>query len=77
MNTVTLTGITVTQALEFKNHLVAQGLNCVSTDRDFEWNWTPPRWDSMTGNEPSQVTFEFQDPALATFYQLKFSQDGA
>ena len=74
MNTVTLTGISVTQALAFKDQLLASGL-CL--DQDFEWRWSPAHWDPMSGNENSWVAFEFRDAAQATFYQLKFSQGGA
>jgi hypothetical protein len=74
MNTVTLHGISVNQALIFKDQLLASGLQI---DQDFVWRWSPPHWDPMDGNQTSWVSFEFRDPAHATFYQLKFSQDGA
>jgi hypothetical protein len=43
-------------------------------NQDFEWRYQRSSYGE--GNElvPASVTFEFQDPALATFYQLKWSR---
>jgi hypothetical protein len=43
-------------------------------NQDFEWRYQRSSYGE--GNElvPASVTFEFRDPALATFYQLKWSR---
>lgn len=42
--------------------------------QDFEWQYRPSQWcqSSEQGVDPSSVTFRFQDPALATFYRLRW-----
>jgi hypothetical protein len=42
-------------------------------DVDFEWEYHPPVWDGFSTERPKQVIFSFRDPALATFYQLKWA----
>ena len=56
-------------ALELVTELRQSGL---VQDRDFVWRFEKGRYGE--GNEfvPASVTFEFEDPALATFYQLKW-----
>ena len=71
MNRVQLTGIEVLEALSLKSQLEAAGLRI---NQDFEWAWHPRRWDNMTGDTAGFVEFVFQDPALATFYQLKWAK---
>jgi hypothetical protein len=70
MNRVQLPGEQVLDALDLKSQLEAAGLRI---NHDFEWAWHPGRWDNMTGNTPGFVEFWFRDPALATFYQLKWT----
>jgi hypothetical protein len=53
-----------------KDQLVRDGL---VMNRDFEWKYHPPHWDGFTQERPKHVEFSFQDAALATFYQLKWS----
>lgn len=60
------------RALEMVSQLRQSGL---IIDQDFVW-----RFEKGHGKDDSNmffvtpsVTFEFQDPALATFYQLKWS----
>jgi hypothetical protein len=58
------------KALEMVSELRQSGL---TMDQDFVWRFEKGSYGE--GNEfvsPS-VTFEFEDPALATFYQLKWS----
>jgi hypothetical protein len=71
MNTVTIGPCKVSRALELVDELKQSGMtpNC-----EFEWRYRPMSWDNMTGAVNSQVTFEFQDSALATFYQLKWAR---
>ncbi len=60
-------------AIELKDQLLSDGL---VIDRDFVWKYTQAQYDNdgCTYVAPKQVTFEFQDPAMATFYQLKWSR---
>jgi hypothetical protein len=71
MARVQLPAMQVLDALSLKSQLEAAGLRI---NHDFEWAWYPRRWDNMTGNTPGFVEFRFQDPALATFYQLKWAK---
>jgi hypothetical protein len=60
-------------AVDLKNQLLAAGL---VLDRDFVWKYCQAHYDndSHLAVTPKQVTFEFQDPAMATFYQLKWQR---
>ena len=68
-NAVIIEHCGVSHALELKNELLADGL---VMNQDFVWAWRPSRWDNFTGSEPSCVVFDFLDPALATFYRLRW-----
>jgi hypothetical protein len=70
MNRVQLLDMEVLDALSLKSQLETAGLRI---NHDFEWAWHPRRWDGMTGDTPGFVEFVFRDPALATFYQLKWT----
>lgn len=43
-------------------------------DRDYAWSYEPAKYDNfgLYNSAPRAVVFEFQDPALATFYGLKW-----
>jgi hypothetical protein len=69
MNRVQLPDMEVLDALSLKSQLEAAGLRI---NHDFEWTWHPRRWDNMTGDTAGFVEFVFWDPALATFYRLKW-----
>ena len=69
-NPVVLERCEVGRALELKNELVAAGL---VMDRDFVWWYVQARWDGFTGDEPSAAVFDFRDPAMATFYRLRWT----
>jgi hypothetical protein len=71
MHRVQLLDIGVLDALSLKSQLEAAGLKI---NHDFEWAWNPRRWDNTTGDTPGFVEFWFRDPALATFYQLKWAR---
>jgi hypothetical protein len=54
------------QGLDLKSQLEQSGL---IQGYDFTWTYVPPN-----DTKPHRtVIFHFQDPALATFYQLKWS----
>jgi hypothetical protein len=42
-------------------------------NQDFEWRYQKSSYGEGNEHVPASVTFEFEDPALATFYQLKWS----
>jgi len=57
------------QAIEYKNQLVADGLEM---NRDFWWRWQQNKYDGFSYQENSYAEFEFANPALASFYRLKW-----
>jgi hypothetical protein len=70
MHRVVLREIEPARALELKAQLVQAGL---IMDVDFEWKYHPPQWDGFTQELTNHTVFSFRDPALATFYQLKWA----
>ena len=43
-------------------------------DDDFSWSYVPSKWDNFTGETHGKyAVFHFRDPAVATFYQLKWT----
>lgn len=65
VNTVRVENIKANDALELKYELVNSGL---VQDVDFSWMWYAP---TILGK--SLVEFNFKNPALATFYKLKWT----
>jgi hypothetical protein len=61
------------QALALKHQLDLDGL---IVNQDYEWRYQKPVYDEFawTNSEISNVTFTFKNPALATFYQLKWAR---
>ena len=70
MHRVILRDIALIEIFQLKDQLVRDGL---VMNRDFEWKYHPPQWDGFTQEHPKHVEFSFQDPSLATFYQLKWA----
>jgi hypothetical protein len=71
MHTIRVDNIEVYDAIDLKNQLIRAGL---VLDKDFKWTWVTAAWDSNNGwTRQKHVEFEFTDPTLATFYQLKWS----
>jgi hypothetical protein len=63
----------VVRALELRDELLDGGL---IQDLDFEWEYHQPKYDA-SGFEavmPRHVVFRFQDPKLATYYQIKWAR---
>jgi len=60
-------------AVELRDLLTDAGL---SQDRDFEWEYHQAEYDgsSFQAVMPRHVIFRFQDPKLATYYQLKWAR---
>ena len=61
----------VSMALELVAELRQSGL---VMNQDFEWQYQRSSYGEGNEHVPASVTFEFQDPALATFYQLKWAR---
>ena len=69
MHRVVISNIEPAEALEFKAQLIRDGL---VRHVDFKWEYHPPLWDGFTNERPKHTVFSFQNPAHATFYQLKW-----
>jgi len=71
MHTVRVHNIEVYDAIDLKNRLIQDGL---IMDQDFKWAWITAEYNDVEGwTRQKHAEFEFWDPALATFYQLKWS----
>ena len=70
MHTVRVYNIAVFDALDLKDQLIKDGL---VNDQDFEWAWITADYDAIQGwTRQKHAEFRFRDPAVATFYQLKW-----
>ena len=70
MHRVILRDIALIELFQLKDQLIRDGL---VVNKDFEWAYHPPQWDGFTQERPKHTVFSFRDPALATFYQLKWA----
>lgn len=70
---IVLSNISAQQALDYKKQLDVDGL---VTDQDYTWCYRPVKYNDwgMSNGEHSRVDFEFTDPALASFYRLKWAK---
>lgn len=59
------------RALEMVDQLRQSGL---IMDQDFVWRFEKGSYNDSNEFVPPAVSFEFGNPALATFYQLKWSR---
>jgi hypothetical protein len=61
------------EAIELKNQLLKDGL---SINQDFVWEYRQATYDNdgFTPVDSKQAIFSFFEPAMATFYQLKWSR---
>ena len=75
MTPVQILHVSAVQALELRDQLTDTGL---IMDRDFEWEYRQAEYDVNDSFKPAvtprQVIFRFQDPKLATYYQLKWAR---
>ena len=74
LNKVIITNITAAEAMGLKADLDQSGL---VVNADYTWRFQPVKYNndfSMYAVEDSQVLFEFADPAMASFYQLKWTR---
>lgn len=59
-------------ALNLKDQLIADGLKL---NHDFVWYYNPLKYDGFaTMPDDAYVSFQFQDPAMASFYRLKWTK---
>ncbi|WP_353482378.1 hypothetical protein [Haliscomenobacter sp.] len=72
MHTVRVDSIEVFDAIDLKNQLLQTGL---IIEQDFEWAWITAEYNNVEGwTRQKHAEFRFYDPALATFYQLKWAR---
>ena len=72
MHTIRVYNIEVFDAIDQKNRLIQDGL---VIDRDFTWAWITADYNDVEGwTRQKHAEFQFADPAMATFYQLKWAQ---
>lgn len=73
MTPVTIEHVNAVQALELRDQLLDAGL---VQHVDFEWAYHQAVYDhdNFSSGVPRQVIFQFQNPTLATFWQLKFGR---
>jgi hypothetical protein len=73
MTPIVILHVNAVQALELRDQLRDAGL---VQDRDFEWEYHQAEYDNFSHNAvmPRHVVFRFQDPKLATYYQLKWAR---
>lgn len=72
-NSVQITKVSAADAIALKIELAHAGL---VVDRDYTWRFQPVKYSdsfSSTLISDSQVTFEFVEPAVASFYRLKWA----
>lgn len=72
MNSITITKISAAEAIALKADLDQSGL---VLNHDYTWRFQPVKYNndfSTYAVEESQVLFEFTDPAMASFYKLKW-----
>lgn len=72
-STLVVDSITAHQALCYKEQLTQDGL---VLNHDYSWIYQPIKYNDwgMSPIEQSCVEFEFVDPALASFYRLKWAK---
>ena len=69
MTQVTLDKVDVTQVLDIVHQLRAQGYK---QGQDFEFAFHQSKWDDMIGEIPKQAVFTFYNPALASWFALRY-----
>jgi hypothetical protein len=72
-NDVVIRNISAADAIALKIDLTNAGL---IMDKDYTWRYQPVKYELNWSSESqaSQVTFVFGDPALASFFRLKWTK---
>ena len=71
---IVITKISAYEALTYKQQLSADGL---VNDQDYTWRYQPVKYNYEWSTMPlveSHVVFEFGNPALASFYRVKWAK---
>lgn len=74
MNNLIIENITAAEAIAFKYDLDQSGL---AIEQDYTWRYYPVKYNHDWSTQPlerSRVVFSFCDPALASFYKLKWTK---
>lgn len=74
MNSLTIENVSAADALALKHELAQSGLILV---QDYVWEYHPVKYNHDWSTHPlerSRVVFTFDDPALASFYRLKWTK---
>ena len=74
MNNLIIENITAAEAMAFKYDLDQSGL---LNNQDYTWRYRPVKYNNDWSTHPieqSQVVFEFDSPALASFYRVKWAK---
>lgn len=74
MNNLTIENITAAEALALKHELGQSGLVNV---QDYTWRYQPVKYNNDWSTHPiekSRVVFEFNSPALASFFRVKWAK---
>lgn len=71
MHSVTVLHVNAVRALELRDEAQSHGL---VQDQDFTWEYQQATYnnDGFSAVTPRQVKFNFEDPAMATFFKLKW-----
>lgn len=71
MHPVVVLHVNAVRALELRDHVLEHGL---VQEHDFTWEYRQATYDNdgFTAVTPRQVRFVFKDPAMATFFNLKW-----
>lgn len=68
-STIVLLGCLPMDAVIKKHDLISDGL---VQDEDFCWAYRSSEYDGFTMNRDRHAVFAFRDPAVASFYRLKW-----
>lgn len=73
MHPVIVLHVNAVRALELRDEVTDSGL---VQDHDYSWEYHQATYnnDGFTAVTPRQVRFYFEDPAMATFFNLKWSK---
>lgn len=67
---IIVSDIDANQALNFKYNLQESGLQ---DGEDFVWGYRASEYDGFTMNRPRYAVYAFRDPAVASFFRLKWA----
>lgn len=69
-HTLTVEDVDVVGALNRKHDIVESGL---SDGTDFVWGYRQSEYDGFTMHRPRHAVYAFRDPAMASFFRLKWA----